>query len=94
MPSQKRSSRNWRRVGTHTQEAEGHRVHAQMDLVDNAWKFVAVRKGDGIHQCKTLAQFDTAKEARAHCEADDHDFHWEPMDISSVQGFRLSRNAK
>lgn len=66
----------WKRIGPESQESRAHRVHAQKDLVADAWRFVAVRKGDGIHECKLLGTFDTAKEARAVCEADEYEFHW------------------
>lgn len=81
MPKAEVKSTTWKRVGVETQESEAHRVHAQKDLVADAWRFVAVRKGDGVHPCKMLGTFDTAPEARAACEADVYDFHWDDTDI-------------
>ncbi len=77
MPSSKVKTTpdSWRRVATETQESKGHRVHAQKDI-EQGWVFVAVRKGDGIHPCKVLGQFEKASEARACCEADEYEFHW------------------
>lgn len=79
MPSERVRTRpeDWKRVATETQESKHHRVHAQRDLVDEAWRFIAVRRGDGIHPCKVLGSFEKASEARACCEADEYEFHWE-----------------
>ena len=82
MPKAEVRSTTWKRVGVETQEAEGHRVHAQKDLVSDAWRFVAVRKGDGINPCKPLDTHDTAAQARAQCEADVYEFHWGDPDRS------------
>jgi hypothetical protein len=78
MPSSKvkTTPEQWRRVGAETQESRYHRVQAQRDLVDEAWRFVAVRRGDGIRPCVVLGTHEKASEARAQCEADEYEFHW------------------
>lgn len=88
MPSKavRTTPEQWRRVGAETQESRGHRVQAQRDCVDDAWRFIAVRRGDGIHECKVLGSYETAQEARARCEADEYEFHWpEPADARRIE---------
>lgn len=87
MPQAEVRSKTWRRVGAETQEAEGHRVHAQKDI-EQGWVFVAVRKGDGIHPCKILGQHAKAADARAMCEADVYDFHWPEQTVELMDKIR------
>ena len=79
----------WKRVGKETQESRYHRVHAQKDLADDAWRFVAVRRGDGVNGCTVLGQYETAAEARARCEADEYAFRWDAIDVAREKGFSV-----